>query len=343
MAERRVDEVLVELLRREVAALAALGEAMDASLANDGLIGRRDEPRRMIELRLRLNEKLRRTLDRYEMTLSLTETEKFAAALDEFGAAPSRSLAEEIVEMPGRKPEERLAPDHFDAEVFLFAVIVTDDPMTNQSDRLRARRMLTKRRRAQPITCTCIATLRSRDAIEFRSWIDDLRGAGGEPWPGDNDLAARFRAIARGDLSKAGYYHETRRTIEALQAVVAAATTAEAGRARPQRLAPDEKPFWITLVSRSPRTRTKDRLDAFVALDDLEVLPRCQCDPQHENELIERQPDAWDTYVVRMCAETHYRAALIVAAYPETYLAVRDAIDDALLAEDTAEQTTTAA
>ena len=56
IAESPVDVVLTDVLRREVAALAVLGEAMDRSLADDGLHGRRGEPRRLIELRLRLNE-----------------------------------------------------------------------------------------------------------------------------------------------------------------------------------------------------------------------------------------------------------------------------------------------
>lgn len=43
-----------------------------------------------------------------------------------------------------------------------------------------------------------------------------------------------------------------------------------------------------------------------------------------------------------MCAETHYRAALIVAEYPETHLAVRDAVDEVLLAQGTGEGTAAA-
>src|SRR4051812_24923454 len=64
IADRSVADVLEDLLRREVAALGALGEAMDRTLSNDGLVGRGGQPRRMVDLRLRLNEKLRRTLDR---------------------------------------------------------------------------------------------------------------------------------------------------------------------------------------------------------------------------------------------------------------------------------------
>ncbi|MBA2440562.1 MAG: hypothetical protein H0V50_07805 [Thermoleophilaceae bacterium] len=179
MAARPVDEIVVNVLRREAAALAALGEAMDGSLADDGLIGRRGEPRRMIDLRLRLNEKLRRTLDGLATAVPSAETEQVVVA-DEVAAAPSFSLAETIVALPGRRGrEEKLAPHEFDAELFLYSVIVTDDPMSTRRDRLRARRMLTRRRRAQPLGCTCIATLRARDAVDFRAWVDELRGAGG--------------------------------------------------------------------------------------------------------------------------------------------------------------------
>lgn len=51
--ERGVPRVVVETLRREVASLLALCEAMDESLAKTGVTGRRGEPLTMITLRAR--------------------------------------------------------------------------------------------------------------------------------------------------------------------------------------------------------------------------------------------------------------------------------------------------
>jgi hypothetical protein len=46
--ERPAGEVVADLLLRELAALAALAEAMDQSLAADGCLGRRGEPRTLL-------------------------------------------------------------------------------------------------------------------------------------------------------------------------------------------------------------------------------------------------------------------------------------------------------
>jgi hypothetical protein len=66
VAAHPVLEVVLDGLRHEIAALGALGEAMDASLAEEGIRGRGGQPRTLITLRLRLNEKLRRTLENYQ-------------------------------------------------------------------------------------------------------------------------------------------------------------------------------------------------------------------------------------------------------------------------------------
>jgi len=65
IADRPVKEIVVDLLRREVAALLALAEAMDDSLSADGIQGRRGEPRNLISLRLRTNDKFRKTVEQY--------------------------------------------------------------------------------------------------------------------------------------------------------------------------------------------------------------------------------------------------------------------------------------
>lgn len=86
ISERPAHEVAMEVLRHEVASLTVLGEAMDQSLDASGLNGRRGEPRRMIDLRLRLNDKLRRTVDQY-----VRIQEETAAVTEE---APWKSIAE---------------------------------------------------------------------------------------------------------------------------------------------------------------------------------------------------------------------------------------------------------
>ena len=95
---------------------------------------------------------------------------------------------------------------------------------------------------------------------------------------------------------------------------------------------PSVKPFWDTLLSTERTTRTKDRLNAFEALAELDVLPDCSCKPDKRTQFVEMQVDEERAYVIKMVAEQHYRAALVIARYPDTYVTVRGAIDDALLA-----------
>ena len=77
--------------------------------------------------------------------------------------------------------------------------------------------------------------------------------------------------------------------------------------------------------------KTKDRLDAFDVLDEMKALPRCTCKAEPDDQLAEFKADAWRAFVVRIMVQTHYRAALIIARYPGTYLAVRDSIDEATI------------
>lgn len=334
MAARTVPEVRTDVLRREVASLAVLGEAMDRTLAEDGLIGRRGEPRRMVDLRLRLNEKLIRTVDRY------AETSANPSASAEPQAAHAPSLADAIVEAHLRAPGATLTAAEFDPEVFLHAVIVNDDPVTRAADLLRARRMLT-RRRNQPETCVCISTLKARDAAEFYEWVESSRASGTQSGHNDEELAAIVRFVARGesvnDLSvdDLSVYAQYWRTVDAVRDVMheaeergrhpSAADDEEARRRREGK--PAVARFWNVLLSADRKVKTKDRLDAFAALDEMEALPRCTCKPDPELQLAELEEDAFCAYVIRMVSQRHYRAALVTAHYPETYVAVREAID----------------
>ena len=336
IATRSVDEVLRDVLQREVASLAVLGEAMDRTLGEDGLVGRRGEPRRMIDLRLRLNEKLRRTLDRYEQVI--VETRVSPESDGEDDPLPG-SLAQTMVLAHVRAPDDPAGPEDFDPEVFLHAVIATSDPMTKTTDRVRARKLLTQRRAGRPDTCSCIGTIRARNAVEFYEWVEDLRRSGVEPAHGDRRLAAIVRTVARGEqVDRHASYAMYRRSTDAVRALVhtTAAMPDERRTRRERSDSPAVKPFWDTVLSPDSKVNTKDRLDAFALLDEMEALPRCTCRADPETQLVELQDDAFRAYVIRMVSQTHYRAAMIVARYPETYVAVREILDDALLtsAED---------
>ena len=343
IAERSVNEVLRDVLRREVASLAVMGEAMDESLADKGLLGRRGEPCRMIELRLRLTETLRRTLDRYEQIAPTSEVPDLSAASDT-AEASWHSLVEAIDEWHLSTPDEPVTPAEFDPEAFLRAVVIAEDPATKRPDKVRAARMLTRRSARQPSTCTCISTLRARNVIELHEWINEVRQAGVESAAADRQLAAIVRSVARGEerLEPYGAY---RRTTEAIHAVirdgVEGGTAAPRDRRRNHDTREDDpavSPFWETLLSRDPKVRAQDRLDAFAVLDEMEVLPRCTCSPKPGLELAELAADETRGFVIRMVAQDHYRAAMIIARYPATHLAVRDAIDGGILAGLTASE-----
>jgi hypothetical protein len=84
--------------------------------------------------------------------------------------------------------------------------------------------------------------------------------------------------------------------------------------------------FWKMLLDPAGRTSPGRRLKAFEALDKMKVLPRCTCNTRVE-KLPEFEADANRAYTIRLVGQRHYRAALVIAAFPETYFAVRDAID----------------
>jgi hypothetical protein len=73
-------------------------------------------------------------------------------------------------------------------------------------------------------------------------------------------------------------------------------------------------------------------LDAFVALDELGVLPQCTCTPTKRG-LDEERLDEWRAHAIRVVAKRHHRAAMLIARYPETYVAVQEAIDARIIAE----------
>jgi hypothetical protein len=72
--------------------------------------------------------------------------------------------------------------------------------------------------------------------------------------------------------------------------------------------------------------KPRQRLKTFKMLDETGVLPQCKCDRTIE-QLLEFKADRFRAYVIRIVGQRHYRAALVIARFPETYHTVRDAID----------------
>jgi hypothetical protein len=334
IAERDPDGALTDILRRELAAMTALGEAMDQSFASDGVVGRRGEPRTMVAHRLRLDEKIRQAAHQY---VQAARQQASLATEQTTSEGDQQSLAEMIAKEHGCPSIDEITPGELDLEVYLRSVIMTVDRTVTTDDRLRARRMLTTRCTSRSGLCLCFSTLAARNELELRHWIDGLRKTGVEPWPFDMQLAALVRRIASGE--RVDPWVNFRRTEQAVYDVVAeGADPNRRGGANDSRVWTGETdgaiaPFWQITLSADPEIAAKDRLKALRALDDLEALPRCTCEPEPKHQLDEEKADAYDAYAIRLVAKKHYRAALHIARYPETYLAVRDAIDARIVSE----------
>ena len=333
-------EVIEEVLRREVAAMVAYGEAMDRALDGEGVIGRRGEPRTLVSLRLRLNEKLVRTLDRYDEVVRRRATGDGGNAVsqDPSEVESSLSLPAGIASAHGRDSIEEVRPCDLDGELFLRAVILNRS--VRERDKLRALKLLMRRRSTRPELCVCSSTLVAHDAIQFRQWIAGARGAGLEPHKDDQAVAAVVRKLAAGERLESSWALY-RKTSEALERVIAEAV------ADPEQQDeewdslendPVVKPFWQRLLSPDEKVSAKVRLDCFDALDELGAIRRCTCERGERGQLPELRADELRAYVIQVVVQAHYRAALAVAQFPQTYLAVRDAIDTRVLAATNADQ-----
>jgi hypothetical protein len=322
IAERPPEEAVTDIVRRELAALAALAEAMDHDLASGGIRARSGQPRTLVSLRLRLNEKMRRTAQEYARLPgcahgSLEESPELSE--DELPAPePQVVLAEAIAAGHFCRSIAQIRPGELDPEAYLAAFIRTKDPAVSTSLRLRARRMLTKRSKDSPITCLCFSTFRARDELEFREWIDDIRHLGAKPANNDGEVAALVRRAAAGERLEPWRRH--RQTKEAIEDVLAA----EADRARGNAVRENEPltgehdpsivPFWQIVLSPLRKVGAKERLDAFAALDQLELLPRCTCKARPEHELVEHKTDAWRAYTIRLVASARRLPRRLVSA-----------------------------
>jgi hypothetical protein len=178
--------------------------------------------------------------------------------------------------------------------------------------------------------------LKARDETELQEWIEDLRAGGLEPRPEDASIALVVRRLARGETCVP--WPAFRRSHAALRAVI------EEGLARARgdesieggrTLSGDAAvaPFWHLLLSEDREVPVKDRLKAFVALEELKALPRCTCAPAETSRVSEIELDIGRAFLIRGVATKHYRLVSLMVAFPQTRLAVRDAIDNAIAAE----------
>jgi len=332
LGERPAEQVLVDLLRREIAALAVLGEAMDRSLEEDGLRGRQGEPRNLIQLRLRLNDRMRHTLEQFTVAAAAR------GRTDGDVSSTSEDVPEHVLDTVAafhqKESIDQLQPADFDPEVFLRALVLTSDRLVRTKDRLRTRRILSRWGRKRADYCTCSATLKARDETELRAWVVELEEAGVRPTRDDAEIAAAVRKLASGDrLEPWSFYRRVHQAVEHVIRTGAEAASADAApdkRDRGSRIDPALGYFWDILLSADGRIPVKERLDAFAALEEADAFPACTC-RREDLWLAEDKYDASAAFVIRMVAQNHYRAAIYIARYPKTYVAVRDAIDDAIL------------
>jgi hypothetical protein len=319
MADRDAREVALELLRRELAALAGLGEAMDSSFYAEGIRGRGGEPRTLVGLRLRLNEKLRRTIEQYLATFAADAPR--AADGGELMAG-TESLPDTIARMHRRKAIGEVTRDAFDVEIFLEALLTASDEAVSAQDRLRARDTLSRWQRERSAICVCSTSLPARDAIEFRDWVDEARECV-EPDGDDDTLAAVVRAAADGDVLQPPLAF--RRTLNALSAVVTSGDSPPGG--SEDSASDRERHLWRVVLADDIAVEADARLRALLALERGGALQRCTCRPKRALRLAEVQQDDRRARIVRLVAQRHYRAARTVARFPATSIAVQEAID----------------
>jgi hypothetical protein len=164
----------LHILRRELAGLLTLSEAVDQALADDGIRGRGGEPRTLVSRRLRVNEMIRRTTQQYIETAHRSARPTAEDADEEVVRADAAqvSLPATVAARHGVHEIEEISPKELDPEFFLEAVIATEDASVTLGERVRARRLLNRRRATQPPLCTCIATLPARDEAQLQEWIN---------------------------------------------------------------------------------------------------------------------------------------------------------------------------
>lgn len=334
LAGHPADEVAEETLRGNLSSLMATREAMDEELAKR-LVGRRGEPRTLLDHYLRLTDKILRNAvalaavaERRQPTLVIPREQ---ASREE---APQEPLHEAVARAHYRNTLAHVTPEYFDPERFLQCVIDADDPMVTMHDRTKALKLLASVEAQRSTICACRTSMTARDAIEMRDWIDESREETDVLKETDEALAARVRTIARGEAGDLYAYH--RHTIEAVQAVMALAAEAAEGAdstaSRP--LKRGHAPFWREILSPDPTVRPKSRLQALAALHDAGAIKSCTCPGLESAALVELQADLARALIVRAVAQKNRHAASIIALFPATYVACREINDAARVAAE---------
>ena len=172
--------------------------------------------------------------------------------------------------------------------------------------------------------------------------MDELREAGLTQADADSELAADVRTLARGDKPEVPMmYSKT-------SAAIAEVTRAEVDRAdapaandaqHEDRVNALDQRLWQTMLAPDTTISVRKRLKAFEALAKADAFRPCTCGgPEPALQLREQKFDAALAYIVRLLGSRHYRAAAAAVEFPETYLAVRDAIDAAVRARRTSRE-----
>ena len=205
---------------------------------------------------------------------------------------PSRCL-ETIAECHLRDSIDLIQWQEFDPEMFLLAVVDSSDQSVQLDDRLHARRLLMKVEKQHSDYCVCCTTLVARNEFEWRSWIRD---PGLEQSPCDAQFATVVRRVAAGDRPDPWYaYRHTLTAVETavqqgVERVLGADRSSDGGGTRGY--PPAQGPFWRTLLSTDTRVTPRQRLQAFVALDQADALHKCKCE-RIEEELVGTRADAY--------------------------------------------------
>lgn len=350
-------DVALEVVTRELASHLAVAEAFDAAIAEGGVFNRRGEPKSLITHRLRLGARVTRLLDQMmalDAQARVTTTAKAdAEPVDKRDEdQPPEPLPARIARTHFRTSIADIPPEEFDPDLFLQAILTSDDPAITRADRKRGRRLLTQLESERYEFCTCRATPAARDDFEMRDWINDARERGDPPNQKieqfDALLAAEVRRLANGDEldAPAPYYYERRK--EAVAEAIRQLAQPDIARANLAKRQKDTRSktatvrrSWSELLAADDAVTPKVRLDAFAELRELNVLPECICEPPRSLHLVEVRYDEHDAHIIRLVAQNTRAAAEYIAAFPRTARAVRDAADRTLL-EHTEEVSTTA-
>lgn len=348
ISERAVADVALEVITRELASHLAMAEAFDAAIAQGGVLNRRGEPKTLIATRLRIGTRIPRLLDQLtaldaqaRTTTTATADAELAASRDE--EQPPEPLHAWIARSHFRNSVVDISPEEFDPDLFLRAIITCDDPAITRADRKRGRRLLTQLESERYEFCTCRATPAAQDEYEMRDWITDFRERDGRPDQKieklDAVLAAQVRRLANGDEldEPAPYYYERRKeaVADAVERLAHSAHIDPASQAKRQQNTRSKEPTvrrsWVELLAADDAVTPKVRLDAFVELRELDVLPQCICKPPRNVHLDEVRYDEQDAHIIRLVAHNTRAAARYIAAFPKTACAVQDAADRAIL------------